>query len=137
MEDSNRSLTRATKEFISFWEECISMKGKKDIIFYTKRIRFYSRVNALELNTCFNNSIRDIDTSFNGCLYKIDLNYVPREYHVPIVFILMRRISGNDLLEDIESLFPYEVSVYFNIAIRLLTADSHYSDNKKRIEVRM
>lgn len=137
MDDNNRSLTMATKEFISFWEECISLKGKKDILFYTKKMLFYARVDALELNTCFNESIKEIDSSFTGGRYKIDLNSVPGEYHLPIVFILMKRISGNDLVSDIENLFPSEVSKFFNIAIKLLTADSHYSDEKKIIEVRM
>ena len=137
MNDNNTSLTMATKEFISFWEECISLKGNKDILFYTKKMLFYTLVDALELNTSFNESIKEIDSSFTGGRYKIDLNSVPEEYHLPIIFILIKRISGNELVRDIETLCPSEVSTFFNIAIKLLTAESHYSDEKRLIEVRM
>ena len=92
MEEENTSTRRfsnATKAFISFWDECMALPGKDAILVYIKKLVFYTRVESLELNSRFLESIKDINENFDGYSYKIDISNIPEEYHTATVFIII------------------------------------------------
>ena len=133
--ENDRSLTKATKDFLDFWKECIDIPEKNAIFIYIKKLVFYTRVESLEINTRFMESIKDIKEDFNGCSYKIDITAIPEEYRTAVIFLLMKQIRGQEFVHNLDNLLPNEVSALFNISAKLYTADDHYSDHKKMIKI--